>query len=119
MLRTKLPNVYVRSLRLGAGSLVADYESGFFLHPNAQVSQACAQLAADERLRNGYNALGFSQGGQFLRAVAQRCPEPPMLNLVSLGGQHQGVFGLPNCPSLSHRACEELRRLLNRAAYTR
>ena len=26
----------------------------------------------------------------FSRAVAQRCPEPPMLNLVSFGGQHQG-----------------------------
>ncbi len=29
------------------------------------------------------------QGGQFLRAVAQRCPDPPMRNLVSIGGQHQ------------------------------
>ena len=24
------------------------------------------------------------------RAVAQRCPSPPMFNLVSVGGQHQG-----------------------------
>lgn len=24
------------------------------------------------------------------RAVAQRCPNPPMLNLISFGGQHQG-----------------------------
>lgn len=24
------------------------------------------------------------------RAVAQRCPVPPMLNLISIGGQHQG-----------------------------
>lgn len=27
------------------------------------------------------------------RAVAQRCPDPPMRNLVTFGGQHQGVFG--------------------------
>lgn len=118
MLRKGIPNVYVKSLRIGS-SLVHDYESGFFVHPNVQVANVCRQLAADQRLRNGYNALGFSQGGQFLRAVAQRCPQPPMLNLVSFGGQHQGVFGLPNCPSLSSRACEDLRRLLNRAAYTR
>ena len=39
-----------------------------------------------------YNALGFSQGGQFLRAVAQRCPQG-MKNLVTFGGQHQGVYG--------------------------
>ena len=24
------------------------------------------------------------------RAIAQRCPSPPMLNLISFGGQHQG-----------------------------
>ena len=30
----------------------------------------------------------------FRRAVAQRCPEPPMRNLISVGGQHQGVFGI-------------------------
>lgn len=24
------------------------------------------------------------------RALAQRCPNPPMLNLISFGGQHQG-----------------------------
>ena len=39
-----------------------------------------------------YNALGFSQGGQFLRAVAQRCPQG-MKNLITFGGQHQGVYG--------------------------
>lgn len=53
------------------------------------------------------------------RAIAQRCPVPPMLNLISLGGQHQGVFGLPNCPSLSHKSCESFRKMLNVAAYTK
>lgn len=28
------------------------------------------------------------------RAVAQRCPLPPMINLISVGGQHQGNFDL-------------------------
>ena len=26
----------------------------------------------------------------YSRAVAQRCPYPPMINLISFGGQHQG-----------------------------
>lgn len=51
------------------------------------------------------------------RAVAQRCPQPPMKVLISLGGQHQGVFGLPKCPSLKLHTCEYIRRLLNYAAY--
>ena len=55
----------------------------------------CQELAENPDLQNGYNAIGFSQGGQFLRAVAQKCPNPPMKNLVTIAGQHQGVFGIP------------------------
>jgi palmitoyl-protein thioesterase len=67
---------------------------------------------------NGYNAIGFSQGGQFLRAVAQRCPLG-MKNLITLGGQHQGVYGLPNCPALSKKTCEYFREMLSYGAYSK
>ncbi|XP_034483740.1 palmitoyl-protein thioesterase 1 [Drosophila innubila] len=107
---------YVRSLEIG-GNIVLDYESGFFIHPNKQVDYVCKQLARDEKLTNGYNAIGFSQGGQFLRALAQRCPTPPMRTLISLGGQHQGIFGLPKCPTLKVKSCEYISKLLNYAAY--
>ncbi|XP_037028830.1 palmitoyl-protein thioesterase 1 [Bradysia coprophila] len=118
MLKSKIgESLYVKSVRIGE-SIITDYESGFFVHPNKQVEEVCKQLSNDSKLQNGYNAIGFSQGGQFLRAIAQRCPHPPMLNLITLGGQHQGVFGLPNCPSLSHRSCESFRKMLNIAAYT-
>lgn len=40
-----------------------------------------------------------------------------MLNLISFGGPQQGVFGLPDCPSLSSSTCEHLRELLNYGAY--
>ena len=50
----------------------------------------CNALAKDPLLKEGYNAVGFSQGGQFLRGLAQKCPEPPMKHLISVGGQHQG-----------------------------
>jgi palmitoyl-protein thioesterase len=57
------------------------------------------------------------QGGQFLRAVAQRCPNPPMKNLVTMGAQHQGVFGIPNCPGESIELCNIMRELLHIGAY--
>ena len=75
------------------------------------------------------------------RAVAQRCPSPPMLNLISVGGQHQGlldllqietcrhcseciyfcegVYGFPRCPGTNSSICDEVRRLLNIGAYVR
>ncbi|XP_017094780.2 palmitoyl-protein thioesterase 1 [Drosophila bipectinata] len=108
---------YVRSVEIG-GNMVMDWESGFFIHPNEQVDYVCKQLLADEKMAKGYNAIGFSQGGQFLRAVAQRCPQPPMRTLITFGGQHQGVFGLPSCPTLSVEACDYISRLLTTAAYT-
>lgn len=42
-----------------------------------------------------------------------------MRNLITLGGQHQGVFGVPNCNAMRHKTCEELRRILTTAAYTK
>lgn len=40
-----------------------------------------------------------SQGGQFLRAVAERCQHvgPRMHTLVTMGAQHQGVANVPGC----------------------
>jgi len=116
MLETKFSGVYVRSLMIG-DSIIDDMENGFLLNANTQVEQVCTKLASDEKLKNGYNALGFSQGGQFLRAVAQRCPEPPMVNLISFGGQHQGVYGFPRCPGETSTLCDYMRKLLNIGAY--
>jgi len=112
----KVSGIYVRSLMIGP-NVVADTENGFFMNVNKQVEEVCAKLKNDTKLQNGYHAMGFSQGGQFLRAVAQRCPDPPMLNLISVGGQHQGVYGLPHCPGNSSTICDYVRRLLNFGAY--
>ncbi|KAK7792342.1 hypothetical protein R5R35_013826 [Gryllus longicercus] len=110
------PGIYVKSLKIGS-TIIEDMENGFFLNVNHQVDLVCNQLAADPELKDGYNAIGFSQGGQFLRAVAQRCPSPRMLNLISIGGQHQGVYGLPDCSYIKHPLCNYIRKLLNYGAY--
>lgn len=66
MIEAQLENkVYVKSLEIG-GSYIRDYESGYFIHPNVQVEDACNQIKNDPKLKDGYNAIGFSQGSQFL-----------------------------------------------------
>ncbi|XP_073678296.1 palmitoyl-protein thioesterase 1 isoform X2 [Garra rufa] len=117
MVEEEVPGIYVLSLMIGK-SVFQDTENGFFMDVNAQVSFVCDQLAKDPKLKGGYNAMGFSQGSQFLRAVVQRCPDPPMKNLISVGGQHQGVFGLPRCPGESSHICDWIRKMLNSGAYT-
>merc|ERR1712095_58618 len=109
-------NSYVLSLKIGL-TIIDDTINGFLKPVDKQIEMVCQQLAEDPELQNGYNAIGFSQGGQFLRAVAQRCPQPPMKNLITFGAQHQGVFGFPNCPGEMDPFCDIVRDLLNYGAY--
>lgn len=111
-----LPGIYVRSLMIGA-NVIEDTENGFLMNVNDQIREVCKKLASDEKLAKGYNAIGFSQGGQFLRGVAQRCPVPPMQNLISVGGQHQGIYGFPHCPGSNSTICDMIRKFLNTGAY--
>lgn len=52
------------------------------------------------------------------RAVAQRCASPPVLNLISFGGQHQGIYGLPHC-GYPNKWCDYIREVLTYGAYWR
>ncbi|KAM9384135.1 palmitoyl-protein thioesterase 1 isoform 1-T2 [Pholidichthys leucotaenia] len=117
MIEEEIPGIYVLSLKIGK-NVIEDTENGFFSDVNEQVSMVCSLLAQDPKLKGGYNAMGFSQGAQFLRAVAQRCPCPSMKTLISVGGQHQGVYGLPRCPGEQSHLCDFIRKLLNSGAYT-
>merc|ERR1712055_668055 len=55
-----------------------------------------------------------------MRGLAQRCPDPPMKTLITLGSPHQGVFGVPQCPvedDTLAALCELVRELLSFGAY--
>ncbi|RDD40136.1 Palmitoyl-protein thioesterase 1 [Trichoplax sp. H2] len=116
VIESNVKGIYVRSLQIGT-NFFEDTFNGYFLNANKQIAMVCEKLAKDPKLKHGYNAVGFSQGGQFLRAVAQRCPNPPMRNFISIGGQHQGVYGFPRCPGNSSELCNLLRQLLNQGVY--
>ncbi|XGW19174.1 hypothetical protein V3C99_003195 [Haemonchus contortus] len=115
IIEENIDGIYVKSLMFG-DNMIEDTEKGFFADMNDLVADACKQIRNDTLLQFGYNAVGFSQGAQFIRAVAQRCPDPPIKNLISVGGQHQGVFGLPYCPG-DTTLCNMIRRLLDLGAY--
>ncbi|XP_076624517.1 palmitoyl-protein thioesterase 1 [Colletes latitarsis] len=116
LIEATLPNIYVYSIRLG-NNTIEDVEHSYFGNINQQISQVCEQLSKDKHLKDGYNAIGFSQGAQFMRAVIQRCPNPPVMNFISMGGQHQGVFGLPNCGVLGNNTCNYMSRMIKYGAY--
>ena len=114
----KVSGIYVLSLEIG-GSIINDELDGFFKNVNDQIEEVCTQVSNDPKLQNGFNVIGFSQGGQFLRALVQRCGNITVHNLLSVGGQHQGVFGFPRCPGNNETTCEIVRKMLNIGAYVK
>jgi palmitoyl-protein thioesterase len=107
-----LPGIRVLSLQIG-GDAAEDAENGFLMPIRQQIAIACAAIKNASYLSSGYNAIGFSQGGQFLRAVLQQCDAaPPMLNLISIGGQQRGVYGMPRCLGANHTLCDLMRELI-------
>ena len=61
--------------------------------------------------------LVFPHGAQFLRALIRRCPGVKVHNLLSLAGQHQGVFGVPYCAGETNYICHTFQRILTIATY--
>ena len=78
-----------------------DRTATFLGNITSQVSKACADIAADPILSQApaINAIGFSQGGQFMRAYVERCNHPPVANLVTFGSQHNGISEFQTCKS--------------------
>lgn len=119
-LERQYPGIYVYSVQIGNNSW-EDELGGYFVNVNHQIEQACKAILANPNIRShgSFNAIGFSQGAQFTRGLIQRCPLRRngirVASFVSLGGQHQGVFGLPDCPQKIF--CDYIRYVLSTAAY--
>ncbi|CDQ79595.1 unnamed protein product [Oncorhynchus mykiss] len=107
MVEETIPGIDVLSLMIGK-TVIQDTENGFFMDPAGPGSQTEGWLQCH----------GLLPGRTVPEAVAQRCPSPPMKTLISVGGQQQGVYGLPKCPGESSHICDWIRKKLNSGAYT-
>jgi len=116
LIETHIPGIYVHSLRIGS-NVEFDALNSFFMNSNRQVDYANKLITEDPKLAGGFNAIGFSQGSQFLRAYIQRHNTPRISRLISIGGQHQGVYGFPRCPGENFTLCDYARKLLTLGAY--
>lgn len=59
---------------------------------NEQIDFVAEQIANITELKDGFDAIGFSQAGQFLRAYVERYNSPPVHNLITFGSQHMGMY---------------------------
>jgi palmitoyl-protein thioesterase len=65
--------------------------ASFFGKAWDEVAIAREQLASISELKEGYDAIGLSQGGVFLRAVVETMSFPRMRNLITVGSPHLGA----------------------------
>lgn len=77
----------------------SDRSATFLGNVTEQVQEVCDALAKDPIISTApaIDALGFSQGGQFLRAYVERCNKPPVRSLVTFGSQHNGISEFVEC----------------------
>ncbi|OKL63294.1 hypothetical protein UA08_01710 [Talaromyces atroroseus] len=107
------PGTYVYIIHLD-DSDNGDRQATFFGNVTEQITQVCEQLASEPILSTApaVNALGFSQGGQFLRAFVEKCNFPQVHNLVTMGSQHNGIFKFQSCDSSGDWVCRGAEALL-------
>ncbi|KAL4214552.1 alpha/beta-hydrolase [Rhizopus microsporus] len=110
-------DTFVHSVRL-AESADEDRKASYFGQINLQVDNVCQELATIPELQNGYNAIGFSQGGLLLRTLLQRCNLPRMHRLITFGSPHGGVSDIPNCMNQIDPFCGMMRFLVRSGAYS-
>ena len=106
------PGTYVYYIRLSSDPS-ADRRASFLSNLTESISQVCSDLATHPILSTApaINGLGFSQGGQFLRAYVERCNSPRVANLVTFGSQHNGISDFQNC-ALDDWVCQGARGVL-------
>jgi len=120
-----VPGIFIHSIATGKNE-ATDISSSYFGLVDSQVDRVCDEIRAIPQLQKGYVAIGFSQGGQFLRAVVQRCQHrgPAAHTLVTMGAQHEGIMDIPGCwqPSFNSTpswACRVMQSLLGRGVYNK
>ena len=110
------PGTYVHIISLGKSAGSADRSASFFGNVTEQVEQVCEQLAADNILSTApaIDAIGFSQGGQFLRGYVERCGDwaPKVRSLITFGSQHNGIAEFQKCESATDWVCQGANALL-------
>jgi palmitoyl-protein thioesterase len=99
-LATKLhPGTLVYPIHLSSDG-AADSRATFFGNLTTQLDDVCTTLSTNSAFSSNttrIDALGFSQGGQFLRGLVETCPGISVRSLVTFGSQHDGIAKFQNC----------------------
>jgi len=76
---------------------VHDVINSLLVSMDDSVDDFARQVRADPKLKDGFNAIGISQGAMLTRAYIHKYNDPPVKAFLSIHGIPVGVAGLPKC----------------------
>ncbi|KAF3908297.1 Dolichyldiphosphatase [Arthrobotrys entomopaga] len=79
-----------------------DRKASYFGSLPSELGDVCEQLSSNPNLTStaaphGVHALGFSQGGLFMRGYVESCNSPKVHTLVTFGSPHNGISEFVKC----------------------
>lgn len=105
-----------------------DTSNSYFLNMDASVHIFADSVRANHKLRNGFHAIGFSQGNNVIRGYIAKCNDPPVRTFISVNGVNAGVGAVPYCrpkhvieeeeETIGFSMCDLLMEQASRRAYT-
>ena len=115
------PGTYVYYIRTDEDG-GTDRTNTFFGNISTQITEVCAAIHNETRLHDSdknlrVDALGFSQGGQFLRGLLERCEGLSIRSLVTFGSQHNGIAEFQTCGTFDF-VCKGATALVKNNAWT-
>lgn len=115
LIKTYTPkDTVIKMISIGS-NCKEDTENSVWMNTFKQIELVGQQLSNDVDLRQGFTAIGISQGGLLFRALIQLYDNLKLYQLISIGGPQQGVYGIPDCWSidskLPHFGCTALIKL--------
>lgn len=116
LIEKTMPGTFIHSIWLDENPST-DERRSFIGDANEQVSSVCDQLSNIPELKDGFGAIGFSQGGLFMRALIERCSKISVLTLITFGSPHMGVLELPLCERDNDWICKRRNEALKRQVW--
>jgi palmitoyl-protein thioesterase len=105
-----------------------DTKNGFFLNWNASVDVFHSKVNHDDRLKDGFHAIGLSQGANLIRGYIAKYNDPTVHTFIALNGVNAGIGAVPYCrqephgvtmehQGISHSLCDLLQEQASWSAY--
>lgn len=106
-----------------------DTINGYFMSMDENIEIFAKKVKEDPNLKNGFHAIGMSQGNNVIRGYIALYNDPPVHTFISINGVNAGVSAVPYCipslekieaeaPPLHNKICDALMEVASRKAYS-